>query len=99
MNIPAQPTQQNDNNFDEAAMEEDDEDNSGGSSGGDDLAEGGFHSYCLVLIGHHLKTFISMISSIHSMTLTIAPPTLLPTATLVVLLLLALHPVMITHYL
>ena len=43
MNIPAQPTQQNDNNFDEAAMEEDDEDNSGGSSGGDDLAEEGFH--------------------------------------------------------
>ena len=44
MKIQAQPTQQNDNNFDEAAMEEDDEDNSGGSSGGDDLAEVGYHS-------------------------------------------------------
>ena len=50
MNIPAQPTQQNDNNFDEAAMEEDDEDNSSGSSGADDLAEEGFHSYCLVTL-------------------------------------------------
>lgn len=54
MNIPAQPTQQNDNNFDEAAMEEDDDDNSGGSSGGDDLAEEGFHSKCAVLIGRKL---------------------------------------------
>ena len=52
--IQAQPTQQNDNNFDEAAMEEDDEDNSGGSSGGDDLAEEGFHSKCFILIGRRL---------------------------------------------